>query len=86
MTGKRSAVNGRSLSPACVIFLGVLLTARSVVADDRFDVGLLLGATTASNEGSLLQFDRALTYQATFGWRFSAGDNVAWSFEVPFLA
>ena len=66
--------------------LSVFLVARSVAADDRFDVGLLLGATTASNEGAVLQFDRALTYQATFGWRFWEGDRVALSVEVPFLA
>jgi len=66
--------------------LSLFLFARSVAADDRFDVGLLLGATTASNEGAVLQFDRALTYQATFGWRFWEGDRVALSVEVPFLA
>jgi hypothetical protein len=66
--------------------LTACLIARSGAADDRFDVGLLLGATTASNEGAVLQFDRALAYQATFGWRFWEGDRVALSVEVLFLA
>src|SRR5262249_55499714 len=83
----RPPVKGSSMSRLRAMFvIGVLLIARSVAADDRFDIGLLLGATTVSNEGAVLQFDRALTYQATFGWRIWAGDRVALSVEVPFLA
>ena len=38
-------------------------------AQSRFDVGLLLGSTNATGEGTVLQFDRGTTYQATFAWR-----------------
>jgi hypothetical protein len=39
------------------------------VAQTRYDVGLLLGATRTSDEGAALAFDRATTYQAAFAWR-----------------
>ena len=55
-------------------------------ADSRFDVGLLLGSTRATDEGSALQFDRATTYQATFAWDVWRGDTVKLSIEVPFIA
>ena len=48
------------------VFVLVLLVGWSAPAgaQSRVDVGLLLGATTASDEGAVLQFDRATTYQA----------------------
>jgi hypothetical protein len=52
----------------------------------KFDVGLLLGGTRATNEGSVLQFDTATTYQATFAWRVWEGGKTRVSIEVPFLA
>lgn len=55
-------------------------------AQTRFDVGLLLGSTKATDEGSALQFARATTYQATFGWHVWGNDAVGISIEVPFIA
>jgi hypothetical protein len=55
-------------------------------AEPRFDVGLLLGATRASNEGSVLEFDRGTTYQATFAWRVWDRGAARISIEVPFIA
>ena len=66
--------------------LGLVLTAGAARGDDRIDVGLLLGSTRATDEGTALQFARALTYQATFAWRFWRNERVAVSIEVPFLA
>ena len=54
--------------------------------DPRFDVGLLLGSTRTTNEGSVLTFDRGRTYQATFAWEVWRADAVKVSVEVPFLA
>ena len=56
------------------------------IAQTRYDVGLLLGTTRASDEGAALAFDRATTYQATFAWRIWGGSKAAVSIEVPFLA
>jgi opacity protein-like surface antigen len=64
----------------------MVLTAGTASADDRVDVGLLLGSTRATDEGTALQFGRALTYQATFAWRVWSNHRVAMSIEVPFLA
>ena len=55
-------------------------------AQTRVDVGLLLGSTATSDEGTVLQFDRATTYQATFAWRVWRRQSVAVAAEVPFLA
>ena len=55
-------------------------------AQGRFDVGLLLGSTKATDEGSALQFDRGTTYQATFAWRIWRAESVSLSVEVPFIA
>jgi len=62
------------------------LSAVEVSAQSRFDVGLLLGSTNTTNEGSALQFDRGTTYQATFAWRALRTDEVNLSVEVPFVA
>ena len=56
------------------------------VAQTRYDVGLLLGATRTSDEGAALAFNRATTYQATFAWGVWEGSRTAVSVEVPFLA
>jgi len=66
--------------------LSLVLSAGRARGDDRIDVGLLLGSTRATDEGTALRFDRALTYQATFAWRIWRTDHAALSFEVPFLA
>lgn len=55
-------------------------------AQTRFDVGLLLGSTKATDEGSALQFARATTYQAAFAWHVWGNDAVGISIEVPFIA
>ena len=70
-------------------FLGVIafLCGRSAFADEaRFDVGLLLGSTRATDEGTVLTFDRATTYQATFAWDVVRGDSAKLSIELPFIA
>ena len=69
---------------AVLLFFGVWSVPAG--AQNRVDVGLLLGSTKASDEGSALQFDRATTYQATFAWRVWRNDAVAVAIEVPFLA
>jgi len=66
--------------------LGIALTAGTAQGGDRVDIGFLLGSTRATDEGAALQFDRALTYQATFAWRVWRNNRAAVSIEVPFLA
>jgi hypothetical protein len=46
----------------------------------------LLGSTRASDEGSVLLFDRGTTYQATFAWRVWESSGARVSVEVPFIA
>jgi len=55
-------------------------------AQNRFDVGLLLGSTRTTDEGAVLQFDRGTTYQATFAWPVWRTDAAELSVEVPFIA
>jgi len=62
------------------------LGAAQASAQSRFDVGLLLGSTGATDEGAVLQFDRGTTYQATFAWRLWGTDASSLSIEVPFIA
>jgi len=71
---------------AAVLVTAGLSVANAARADDRVDVGLLLGSTRATDEGGGLQFGRGLTYQATFAWRFWTKDHLGVSIEVPFLA
>ena len=73
----------RSLVAACVLSL---VWSVQALAQTRYDVGLLLGSTKASDEGAVLQFDRATTYQASFGWRVWESGVVAVGVEVPFIA
>jgi opacity protein-like surface antigen len=68
------------------VFVTAMSVANAARADDRVDVGLLLGSTRATDEGGVLQFGRGLTYQATFAWRFWTNDQLGVSIEVPFLA
>jgi hypothetical protein len=67
-----------------VVVLGV--GSLDASAQSRFDVGLLLGSTRATDEGTVLQFDRGTTYQATFAWRVWRRDAGQLSIEVPFIA
>ena len=71
-----------------VALVGALVAVRSVetAAQSRFDVGLLLGSTRATDEGTVLQFDRGTTYQATFALRVWSTETAQLSMEVPFIA
>jgi hypothetical protein len=64
----------------------LLLSPQPARAGDRIDVGLLLGTTTTTDEGTVLQFHRERTFQATFAWRVWSGQRVGIAIEVPFLA
>jgi hypothetical protein len=55
-------------------------------AEDRIEIGLLLGSTSTTNVEPPLQFNRGTTYEATVGWHVWSRDNVHVSIEVPFLA
>ena len=75
------------MRPAFALIAATLfLTSRPVGAEERIDVGLLLGTTRPTDEGTTLQFKREITYQATLGWRICSGKRVAIAIEVPFLA
>ncbi len=52
---------------AMLMISALLSSSRPASADDRIDVGLFLGSTRATDEGGTLQFNRATTFQATFG-------------------
>jgi hypothetical protein len=72
---------------AMLVAVATLLTGRNALAEEtRFDVGLLLGSTRATDDGSVLSFDRATTYQATFAWDVLRGDRSKLSVEIPFIA
>jgi opacity protein-like surface antigen len=68
------------------MLIGCAVGVGPAAAQTRYDVGLLLGATRTTDEGAVLVFDRATTYQATFAWRLWEGSRAAVSIEVPFLA
>ena len=76
----------RLMTTCSAIVIALTVGVGQAVAQTRYDVGLLLGATRTSDEGAALAFDRATTYQATFAWRAWEGSKVAVSLEVPFLA
>jgi hypothetical protein len=71
---------------AAVVCVMTLMGSVRATAQTRFDVGLLLGSTKASDEGTVLQFDRATTYQAAFAWTVWERGLVAIAVEVPFIA
>ena len=64
----------------------VALSSVEATAQSRVDVGLLLGSTRATDEGAVLQFDRATTFQATVAWRTWSSDTAQLSVEIPFIA
>jgi hypothetical protein len=64
----------------------VSIGAVQASAEERFDIGLLLGSTRATNDGTVLQFDRGTTYQATFAWRVWRTGTADLSVDVPFIA
>lgn len=71
-----------ALAIASVLGIGTV----GASAQTRFDVGLLLGSTRATNERAILQFDRGTTYEATFAWRVWQAEAAQLSVEVPFIA
>jgi len=73
------------------IILAVAIAALSFSHDaradeSRFDVGLLIGSTRATDEGGALTFDRGTTYQATFAFDVWRGRAAKLSLELPFIA
>jgi len=76
----------RLMTMCSAIVIAWTVGAEQAVAQTRYDLGLLLGATRTSDEGTVLAFDRATTYQVTFAWRAWEGSKTAVSVEVPFLA
>lgn len=72
-----------TVAAACAM-LGVGAVEAS--AQRRIDVGLLLGSTSVTDEGTVLQFDRGTTFQATFAWRVWRTGTADVSIEVPFIA
>ena len=77
---------GRTVAAALAAFNLFSSSASAQSAQSRFDVGLLLGSTKATDEGSVLRFDRGTTYQATFAWAVWRTDSANLSIEVPFIA
>ena len=69
-----------------LVMVGLLQSPQAARAGDRIDVGLLLGTTSTTDEGAVLQFHRERTFQATFAWRVWSGPRVGVAIEVPFLA
>ena len=68
------------------VVAGLLFMAQPARAEGPLDVGLLLGGTMATDEGTVLQFGRARTFQATLGWRMMSHNGMSVALEIPFLA
>lgn len=83
MANKRPGHPRRIITPALI---ALSLYAADAAAQGRYDVALMLGSTSATDDGPLLRFDRGKTYQATFAWRVWERDAVALAIEVPFVA
>lgn len=73
----------RSLVLLSFVFV---LWAVPASAQPRVDVGLLMGSTSTSDEGGVLQFERGRTFQATLAWRVWRNESVAVAIEAPFIA
>src|SRR5215831_1446847 len=67
----------RLMTICSAMVLAFMVEVGQAVAQTRYDVGLLLGATRSSDEGTALAFDRATTYQATFAWGVWQGSKAA---------
>jgi hypothetical protein len=76
----------RTRMAVVVIAVVVALGNVKAAAQSRFDVGLLLSSTNATDEGAVLQFDRGTTYQVTFAWLVWRTGGAQLSVEVPFIA
>lgn len=69
------------------VAVGMLLwSATTHAQQERIDVGLLLGTTKTTDEGTALQFKRERTWQATLAWYVWSGERVRLAIELPFLA
>jgi hypothetical protein len=60
--------------------------ASPTAAQSRFDVGLLIGPTFATNETPALEFGQGTTYEVAFAWHVWRGRESMLSIEVPFIA
>jgi len=69
-----------------VMAMAAALWSAPAYADSKYDAGLLLGSTQATDEGAALQFKRATTYQATFHVRLWAAGSTTVGVEMPFIA
>lgn len=69
-----------------LVSAGLLLSAPLARAQERIDVGLMLGTTNTTDEGAALQFKRERTWQATLAWYVWSGNRARLAIEVPFLA
>src|SRR5262249_2553036 len=76
----------RLMTMCSAMVIALTVGMGQAVAQTRYDVGLLLGATRTRDEGAALAFDRGTTYQSTFAWRVWQDSKAAVSVEVPFLA
>lgn len=69
-----------------LVLVGLVLSSPVALAQERLDVGLMLGTTKTTDEGAALQFKRERTWQATLAWYVWSGDRVRLAIELPFLA
>ena len=70
-----------------ILIAGIVAGLTSpVAAQSRFDVGLLIGPTFATNETPVLEFGQGTTYEVAFAWHVWQGRAVRLSVEVPFIA
>src|SRR5262249_42205023 len=69
-----------------VVAVAIGVGAANASAQNHLDVGLLLGTTRATDEGTVLQFDRGTTFQATVAWHVWRNETTRVSIEVPFIA
>ena len=75
------------MKTACLLaMVGLIAVPGRAGAQERLDVGLLLGTTRTTDEGATLQFRRERTWQATLALRVWSGSRVRLALEVPFLA
>ena len=69
-----------------VVVAALLISPLSAQAQERIDVGLMLGTTRTTDEGAALQFKRERTWQATLAWSVWSRERIRLAIEVPFLA
>lgn len=70
-----------------LVMTGIVVgLAVPAAAQDRFDVGLLIGPTFATQETPALEFGRGTTYEVTFGWHVWRRGETRLTIELPFVA